>query len=182
MILPCLACRQRRLQVLRELETFLNIYGAYVPQCSGDGRYYDNKQCMSGTNECWCVTKYGERIAPSLAKSFHELDCDEMARNYTTERPNVKPVERPKTTIKPRQEFQVETDEIEERTTTTPKKVSKTTTTIEETTSAEPTTTEQQHKVIQGSIFYLYASFTRLPINLKFLVPRRFSSSNASKK
>uniref|UniRef100_A0A914DR00 Thyroglobulin type-1 domain-containing protein n=1 Tax=Acrobeloides nanus TaxID=290746 RepID=A0A914DR00_9BILA len=125
----CGSCRQRRLQVLRELQNFISIYGAYVPQCSGEGLYYHEKQCMSGTNECWCVTKYGERIAPSLAKAADELDCEEMVRNFTTPR---SPQKGPTTTSKPVTEFNVETDEVEE--------TERATTSTRRTTTATPTT------------------------------------------
>lgn len=105
--LSALACNQRRKQIVNEVPAE-EVFGIHIPQCSEDGRYYQPKQCMSGTNECWCVSRFGERLfGPRM--SADRLTCSESAppRNAQT---YALPKER--TTSKPYTQLQSDSLEI----------------------------------------------------------------------
>ncbi|KAI1723965.1 trypsin inhibitor like cysteine rich domain-containing protein [Ditylenchus destructor] len=77
----CPSCKQRRAQVLTEISRageHLDSSAIFIPQCSEDGSHYHPMQCSQGTNNCFCVTKFGRQIAPT--NSTERTNCTEMRR------------------------------------------------------------------------------------------------------
>ncbi|KHJ93140.1 WAP-type 'four-disulfide core [Oesophagostomum dentatum] len=57
----CATCaRQRRAFLDNSAQS--ELVGLAIPQCEADGRYYRMRQCLAGTEACWCVTPLGRRI------------------------------------------------------------------------------------------------------------------------
>ncbi|EYB92458.1 hypothetical protein Y032_0194g1456 [Ancylostoma ceylanicum] len=54
------ACARRRRAFLDD-SAQNELLGLAIPQCEGDGRYYRLRQCLAGTEACWCVTPLGRR-------------------------------------------------------------------------------------------------------------------------
>ncbi|VDK87173.1 unnamed protein product, partial [Litomosoides sigmodontis] len=69
----CSVCSQQRRQVLNDLPTN-NVFGVHIPQCDSTGKYYRSVQCRTGTDECWCVTRFG-RLIGSLKPKTADLNA-----------------------------------------------------------------------------------------------------------
>ena len=61
-------------ETIREHALTSKLVGAYIPACSGDGRY-EARQCQSGTNNhCWCVD-----VVTGKKNGFTGEACDKEA-------------------------------------------------------------------------------------------------------
>ncbi|VDP01802.1 unnamed protein product [Heligmosomoides polygyrus] len=58
----CATCARRRRLVLDE-SAQNELLGLAIPQCEQDGKWYRRRQCLAGTEACWCVTALGRRFA-----------------------------------------------------------------------------------------------------------------------
>ncbi|CAD6189494.1 unnamed protein product [Caenorhabditis auriculariae] len=70
-------CHQRRRELLNELRNF-EILGQAIPQCVEDGVLFRKRQCLAGTDVCWCVTKNGRRL--SRREYRNERECETVRR------------------------------------------------------------------------------------------------------
>uniref|UniRef100_A0A7I4YUS5 Thyroglobulin type-1 domain-containing protein n=1 Tax=Haemonchus contortus TaxID=6289 RepID=A0A7I4YUS5_HAECO len=69
----CATCaRQRRLFLDKFAQN--ELLGLAIPQCEHDGRWYRKRQCLAGTEACWCVTPLGRRFLGGGA------DCETRRR------------------------------------------------------------------------------------------------------
>uniref|UniRef100_A0A915EDY6 Thyroglobulin type-1 domain-containing protein n=1 Tax=Ditylenchus dipsaci TaxID=166011 RepID=A0A915EDY6_9BILA len=83
----CPSCKQRRTQVLTEMpkiEDFKDdsndraLTALHIPQCNQtDTNYYHPMQCTKGTNECFCVTKFGRKIS-GLDINQKKVNCTQL--------------------------------------------------------------------------------------------------------
>ncbi|KAL3984732.1 Trypsin Inhibitor like cysteine rich domain family protein [Acanthocheilonema viteae] len=80
----CTVCSQHRRQVLNDLPTN-NVIGVHIPQCDSTGKYYRAVQCRIGTEECWCVSRFG-RIIGSLKPKTVNLNAACKALRLTVKR------------------------------------------------------------------------------------------------
>ncbi|VDN83167.1 unnamed protein product [Brugia pahangi] len=69
----CSVCSQHRRRVLNDLPTN-NVVGVHIPQCDPAGKHYRAVQCRTGTEECWCVSRFG-RIIGSLKPKTTNLNA-----------------------------------------------------------------------------------------------------------
>uniref|UniRef100_A0A158Q8S2 Thyroglobulin type-1 domain-containing protein n=1 Tax=Elaeophora elaphi TaxID=1147741 RepID=A0A158Q8S2_9BILA len=69
----CAVCSQHRRRVLNDLPTN-NVIGVHIPQCDASGKHYRAVQCRTGTEECWCVSRFG-RIIGSLKPKTADLNA-----------------------------------------------------------------------------------------------------------
>ena len=53
------------------------LMGAYVPQCTDDGKY-QKRQCHGSTGYCWCVNEDGAEVEGTRkGPSDGKVDCEE---------------------------------------------------------------------------------------------------------
>ncbi|CAJ0591313.1 unnamed protein product [Cylicocyclus nassatus] len=57
----CATCSRQRRAFLDDIAQN-ELLGLAIPQCEADGRYYRMKQCLAGTEVCWCVNPLGRRV------------------------------------------------------------------------------------------------------------------------
>ncbi|EFO17411.1 hypothetical protein LOAG_11088 [Loa loa] len=75
----CSVCSQHRRQVLNNLPTN-NVVGVHIPQCDPTGKHYRAVQCRTGTEECWCVSRYGRIIGLLKPKTADSNAACEILR------------------------------------------------------------------------------------------------------
>lgn len=46
-----------------------NVVGVHIPQCDPTGKHYRAVQCRTGTEECWCVSRFGQIIGSLKPKT-----------------------------------------------------------------------------------------------------------------
>ncbi|CAI2354942.1 unnamed protein product [Caenorhabditis sp. 36 PRJEB53466] len=67
----------RRRALLDELRT-LEIVGQSLPVCEESGLAWKRRQCLAGTDVCWCVTSHGRRLSGKEVKD--EKGCETVRR------------------------------------------------------------------------------------------------------
>ncbi|KAF1752083.1 hypothetical protein GCK72_018637 [Caenorhabditis remanei] len=67
----------RRRALLDELRS-LEIVGQAIPLCEDSGLAWRRRQCLAGTEVCWCVTRYGRRLTGKESKD--EKGCETVRR------------------------------------------------------------------------------------------------------
>lgn len=65
-------CMEQRRRVLHDLPTN-DVVGVHIPRCDLTGKYYRAVQCRTATDECWCVSEFGQIIGWLKPKT---VDCD----------------------------------------------------------------------------------------------------------
>ncbi|CAB3397645.1 unnamed protein product [Caenorhabditis bovis] len=56
----------------------VEILGRAIPQCEDNGMAYRRRQCLAGTDVCWCVTSLGRRL--SSKEYRNDKECETVRR------------------------------------------------------------------------------------------------------
>ncbi|CAJ0582343.1 unnamed protein product, partial [Mesorhabditis spiculigera] len=72
----CVVCWVRRRTVLDEMEPSTELFGAHIPQCdAAEIRLYRPRQCLAGTDTCWCANPFGRKVEQPNASPCPVYGC-----------------------------------------------------------------------------------------------------------